>query len=127
MIDGLRVISSLCFSACVVALASNAQPISRVALDRASCGQHRVSCSARQITRLSFCHWLVFLLLGYAGLSSALSAVGPSPRSGAFCAVILVYVWLKKYTFLPEAIFIHAPYFTLGLSYIFFRVLASVD
>src|ERR1019366_3087392 len=33
------------------------------------------------------------------------------------------YVWLKKYTFLPEGIFLHAPYFTLGLSYIFFRVL----
>ena len=38
-------------------------------------------------------------------------------------AVILVYAWLKKYTFLPEASFLHFPYFTLGLSYIFFRVL----
>jgi D-alanyl-lipoteichoic acid acyltransferase DltB (MBOAT superfamily) len=37
--------------------------------------------------------------------------------------VIFAYVWLKKYTFLPEAIFLHTPYFTLGLSYIFFRVL----
>jgi D-alanyl-lipoteichoic acid acyltransferase DltB (MBOAT superfamily) len=32
-------------------------------------------------------------------------------------------VWLKKYTFLPEGAFLHYPYFTLGLSYIFFRVL----
>jgi D-alanyl-lipoteichoic acid acyltransferase DltB (MBOAT superfamily) len=38
-------------------------------------------------------------------------------------AVILAYVWLKKYTFLPERSFLHFPYFTLGLSYIFFRVL----
>ena len=38
-------------------------------------------------------------------------------------AAILVYVWLKKYTFLPERFFLHFPYFTLGLSYIFFRVL----
>jgi alginate O-acetyltransferase complex protein AlgI len=38
-------------------------------------------------------------------------------------AAILAYVWLKKYTFLPERIFLHLPYFTLGLSYIFFRVL----
>jgi D-alanyl-lipoteichoic acid acyltransferase DltB (MBOAT superfamily) len=30
---------------------------------------------------------------------------------------------LKKYAFLPEASFLHFPYFTLGLSYIFFRVL----
>ncbi|WP_263355483.1 MBOAT family O-acyltransferase [Acidicapsa acidisoli] len=38
-------------------------------------------------------------------------------------AVIFAYVWLKKYTFLPERFFLHFPYFTLGLSYIFFRVL----
>jgi D-alanyl-lipoteichoic acid acyltransferase DltB (MBOAT superfamily) len=38
-------------------------------------------------------------------------------------AAILAYVWLKKYTFLPEHSFLHFPYFTLGLSYIFFRVL----
>ena len=30
---------------------------------------------------------------------------------------------MKKYTFLPDGIFLHVPYFTLGLSYIFFRVL----
>ena len=38
-------------------------------------------------------------------------------------AVMFTYIWLKKYTFLPETIFLHSPYFTLGLSYIFFRVL----
>jgi D-alanyl-lipoteichoic acid acyltransferase DltB (MBOAT superfamily) len=38
-------------------------------------------------------------------------------------AVIFVYIWLKKYTFLPEGMFLHYPYFTLGLSYVFFRVL----
>jgi len=37
--------------------------------------------------------------------------------------VIFAYIWLKKYTFLPAGIFLHCPYFTLGLSYIFFRVL----
>jgi alginate O-acetyltransferase complex protein AlgI len=37
-------------------------------------------------------------------------------------AVVFAYVWLKKYTFLPAGIFIDHPYFTLGLSYIFFRV-----
>lgn len=36
---------------------------------------------------------------------------------------IFAYIWLKKYTILPAAIFLHSPYFTLGLSYIFFRVL----
>lgn len=38
-------------------------------------------------------------------------------------AVVFAYIWLKKYTFLPEGIFLQFPYFTLGLSYIFFRVL----
>jgi alginate O-acetyltransferase complex protein AlgI len=63
-----------------------------------------------------------FLLLGYSGL--ILIERGWS-KSGVWSisAVVLAYVWLKKYTFLPEGTFIHAPYFTLGLSYIFFRVL----
>jgi D-alanyl-lipoteichoic acid acyltransferase DltB (MBOAT superfamily) len=32
-------------------------------------------------------------------------------------------VWLKKYAFLPSSLYLRAPYVTLGLSYIFFRVL----
>ena len=63
-----------------------------------------------------------FLFLGYVGL---LLIEWGSPRSmvGSILALIFVYIWLKKYTFLPEGIFLHSPYFTLGLSYIFFRVL----
>jgi D-alanyl-lipoteichoic acid acyltransferase DltB (MBOAT superfamily) len=63
-----------------------------------------------------------FLLLGYGclllirrGLSKAVTV--------SVLGTVLVYVWLKKYTFLPEGILLHFPYFTLGLSYIFFRVL----
>ena len=63
-----------------------------------------------------------FLLLGYGGL--ILIERGWSRSwSWSILAVIFVYVWLKKYTFLPDGIFLHFPYFTLGLSYIFFRVL----
>jgi alginate O-acetyltransferase complex protein AlgI len=36
---------------------------------------------------------------------------------------ILIFIWLKKYTFLPQATFLRFPYMTIGLSYIFFRVL----
>jgi len=36
---------------------------------------------------------------------------------------ILAFVWLKKYAFVPAALFLPHPYLTLGLSYIFFRVL----
>jgi alginate O-acetyltransferase complex protein AlgI len=63
-----------------------------------------------------------FLLLGFAGLKAiehgwSKSIVWP------VLTVIVVYIWLKKYTFLPEGSFLQFPYFTLGLSYIFFRVL----
>jgi len=63
-----------------------------------------------------------FLALGYAGL--LLVQRGVSKKiAGIVISVVLVYIWLKKYTFLPESSFLRFPYFTLGLSYIFFRVL----
>jgi D-alanyl-lipoteichoic acid acyltransferase DltB (MBOAT superfamily) len=63
-----------------------------------------------------------FLLFGYGAL--VMRERGWSKGAGwTIPAVVLVYVWLKKYTFLPERSFLHFPYFTLGLSYIFFRVL----
>ena len=63
-----------------------------------------------------------FLLLGYLCL---LLIERGWHRSLAWMlgAVVLVYVWLKKYTFLPEGSLLHFPYFILGLSYIFYRVL----
>jgi alginate O-acetyltransferase complex protein AlgI len=63
-----------------------------------------------------------FLLFGYSAL--AMRERGWSKGAAwTIPVVILIYVWLKKYTFLPERSFLHFPYFTLGLSYIFFRVL----
>lgn len=38
-------------------------------------------------------------------------------------ACIAAFIWLKKYTFVPSPLLLHFPYLTLGLSYIFFRVL----
>lgn len=63
-----------------------------------------------------------FLLLAYLGLI-LLERGWARPFVWILLAVIFAYVWLKKYTFLPDGIFLHFPYFTLGLSYIFFRVL----
>ena len=63
-----------------------------------------------------------FLLFGYGAL--VMRKRGWSKGAAwTIPAVILVYVWLKKYTFLPERSFLHFPYFILGISYIFFRVL----
>ena len=63
-----------------------------------------------------------FLLLGYAGLI-LIERGGSRSVTGSILAVLFVYAWLKKYTFLPEITFLRHPYFTLGLSYILFRVL----
>ena len=63
-----------------------------------------------------------FLLLGYAGLT--LLERGWSRSSvWSILAVSFAFIWLKKYTFLPAGGFLPFPYFAIGLSYIFFRVL----
>jgi D-alanyl-lipoteichoic acid acyltransferase DltB (MBOAT superfamily) len=63
-----------------------------------------------------------FLFLGYGGVAMLEHGWSRYIVWG-IVAVVFAYIWLKKYTFLPEGIFLHFPYFTLGLSYIFFRVL----
>jgi alginate O-acetyltransferase complex protein AlgI len=63
-----------------------------------------------------------FVLLGYAGLF-LLERGWSRSAVWSILAVVFAFIWLKKYTFLPKGIFLHSPYFTLGLSYIFFRVL----
>jgi D-alanyl-lipoteichoic acid acyltransferase DltB (MBOAT superfamily) len=63
-----------------------------------------------------------FLGLGYAGLWLIGKKV-PGASSVAVVMMIIAYMWLKKYTFLPEVSFLSFAYVTAGLSYIFFRVL----
>jgi D-alanyl-lipoteichoic acid acyltransferase DltB (MBOAT superfamily) len=63
-----------------------------------------------------------FLVLGYAALLAA-GRFGSRWLVAGVLAVIFAYAWLKKYTVLPEATFLQFPYLTVGLSYIFFRVL----
>ncbi len=63
-----------------------------------------------------------FLLLGYAGIV-LIERGWIKHIASSIVAVVFVYIWLKKYTFLPAVSFLRFPYFTLGLSYIFFRVL----
>ncbi len=63
-----------------------------------------------------------FLLISYAGLFLIQRGL-PKAQTLSILVVILAYIWLKKYTLLPEAAFLHSFYFTIGLSYIFFRVL----
>jgi D-alanyl-lipoteichoic acid acyltransferase DltB (MBOAT superfamily) len=63
-----------------------------------------------------------FILVGYAGLLLVERGWSRAFVISLFC-ILFAYIWLKKYSFLPEGIFLHSPYFTLGLSYILFRVL----
>jgi alginate O-acetyltransferase complex protein AlgI len=66
-----------------------------------------------------------FLLLGYIAVT-VLERGWAKRAAGSILVVIFTYIWLKKYTFLPSGIFLRFPYLTLGLSYIFFRVLHLV-
>ncbi len=71
---------------------------------------------------LSLLPLAAFLAAGYACLF-LLKTRRSRQLAWILSAMVFFYIWLKKYTFLPEAIFLPTPYFTLGLSYIFFRVL----
>jgi D-alanyl-lipoteichoic acid acyltransferase DltB (MBOAT superfamily) len=66
-----------------------------------------------------------FLLLGYLGILA--------PRSGwrratpVFIVLILVgFVWLKRYSFVPSSLWLPMTCMTIGLSYVFFRVMHLV-
>jgi D-alanyl-lipoteichoic acid acyltransferase DltB (MBOAT superfamily) len=63
-----------------------------------------------------------FLAIGYLGVFLLERGVARS-YTFSLLVIIFAYIWLKKYTVLPAALFLKAPYFTIGLSYIFFRVL----
>ena len=68
-----------------------------------------------------FLPFIGFLVLAYAALM-LLQRGWSKAMVWSILAVIAAYIWLKKYTFLPEDCFLRFPYFAIGLSYIFFRV-----
>jgi len=65
-----------------------------------------------------------FLVLGYLCLT-AITRGWPRSRLIGIVAIIGAFLWVKKYTILPSALFLEHPYLTVGISYIFFRVLHS--
>jgi alginate O-acetyltransferase complex protein AlgI len=67
----------------------------------------------------------LFIGLGYA--AQALARRHPK-RAGTIAAVLVlaVFLWLKRYSFVPEALWLPAGYVTVGLSYVFFRVMHLV-
>ena len=98
------------------------QPISRLALDRASCGQRRVSWLLLA-DPIVFLPLAGFLLVGYAGLVliergwSRVRGLEHSGRYLCLCMAEEIHLPARSRSLSTY------PYFTLGLSYIFFRVL----
>jgi D-alanyl-lipoteichoic acid acyltransferase DltB (MBOAT superfamily) len=64
-----------------------------------------------------------FLLVGYGGVRLMQSGQFPKAFAPLVLTTIALFIWLKRYTFLPHASFLRTAYVTIGLSYIFFRVL----
>jgi alginate O-acetyltransferase complex protein AlgI len=69
---------------------------------------------------LAYIPFAAFLLLGYVGLLS--HAYRPAGWA-VVISILFAFFWLKKYTFIPSQLFLIHPYVTIGLSYVFFRVL----
>ena len=66
-----------------------------------------------------------FLGLGYVGLCVACCG----RRGAAAASIILIltlFIWLKRYSFIPNVLLLPPGYMAVGLSYIFFRVLHLV-
>lgn len=69
----------------------------------------------------SFAPFVGFLGAGYL----ALQLVRKSPDIAfvpALFAILILFVWLKKYAFVPADLWLTMPYITIGMSYILFRL-----
>ncbi len=71
---------------------------------------------------LTFVPLAAFLAYGFVSLR-LMQAKKTNLYAALLILGIVAFMWLKKYAFIPAALFLHHPYLTLGLSYIFFRAL----
>ena len=65
-----------------------------------------------------------FLLAGW--LAVAVTARRAGLRGPAIVVLLVLFVWLKRYAFVPAATWISGAYITVGLSYVLFRLLHLV-
>ena len=110
-----------------------------VAVQAATAVRHR---GARAVALLAFNLWFfasfatggvlqlvpmaAFMALGYVVVRSLHAPRAARRLAWTIALVLVVFFWLKRYTFVPESLWITTPYVTLGLSYILFRVLQLV-
>lgn len=64
-----------------------------------------------------------FMLASYAALRLIMARRAGRGYVVILIAIIALFFWLKRYSFLPTASFLPFSYSTIGLSYIFFRTL----
>ena len=63
-----------------------------------------------------------FLALGYGCIEAHRRGI----RFAPVVLVLALFIWLKRYSFIPELLLLPPGYMTVGLSYIFFRVMHLV-
>ena len=66
---------------------------------------------------------LAFMAASYAGLRFITATRSGWPHGGVIVCIVLMFFWLKRYSFLPPETWLPFTYTTIGLSYIFFRCL----
>jgi D-alanyl-lipoteichoic acid acyltransferase DltB (MBOAT superfamily) len=67
----------------------------------------------------------VFLLFGF--LTVRFLQARPGSRLAVWVIVtVVLFCWIKRYAVIPSALLLTAPYVTVGLSYIFFRLMSLI-
>jgi D-alanyl-lipoteichoic acid acyltransferase DltB (MBOAT superfamily) len=72
---------------------------------------------------LAYAPLLAFMALGFLALNLTREERHPHLFVALLITTIALFVWLKRYAFVPHETFLPFPYVLIGLSYIFFRVL----
>lgn len=63
------------------------------------------------------------LLVGFAGVKLVERRKGKGVFTALIATMVFAFCWLKHYTFVPHQLFLPFAYMTIGLSYVFFRVM----
>ena len=66
------------------------------------------------------------LALGYGAMAAMVRWKSRPVFVALIIALVIAFCWLKRYAFLPAGSFLPFVYFTIGMSYVFFRVLHLV-
>ena len=77
-------------------------------------------------TAIGMIPYVGFLMLGFVLIYLVRKFDAKWLLMAAVVTMVLTFCWLKQYEFLPKAIFFPTLYVTVGMSYVFFRILHMV-